>query len=116
MKLRLFATTALLAIAGIVIPAQAQNLPSTSPTTPTTPSNPAQLTSRQILEACAQRQAQNLPIPFTDLPRDHWAFTAVMNMYYCGPYRGAIPPEQLQQYRDQPQQSRNLIPNTESVQ
>ncbi|WP_219898448.1 hypothetical protein [Phormidesmis priestleyi] len=45
---------------------------------------PAQLTTRQILEACVQNRAETLPNPFSDVPANHWAFKAVLTMHYCG--------------------------------
>lgn len=33
--------------------------------------------------ACSGKRFDLLPIPFSDVPPDHWAFEAVMNLYYC---------------------------------
>jgi len=38
--------------------------------------------SEAVTAACVSGQAETLPIPFPDLPSDHWAFEAVMNLYY----------------------------------
>ena len=38
----------------------------------------------EIQAACTNNQAQTLPNPFVDLSPDHWAFKAVINLYYCG--------------------------------
>ncbi|MEN9207678.1 MAG: hypothetical protein Q6L50_00670 [Gloeomargarita sp. GMQP_bins_120] len=46
---------------------------------------------RAVALACAQRRVRELPIPFADLDPNHWAFEAVMTLYYCGAYRGGIP-------------------------
>ncbi|MEN9219026.1 MAG: hypothetical protein Q6J33_08480 [Gloeomargarita sp. DG_2_bins_126] len=45
-----------------------------------------------VRQACATRRLLELPIPFADVPPDHWAFEAVMSLYYCGADRGGIPP------------------------
>ncbi len=52
--------------------------------------------SLQVLEACATNQIRTLPAPYSDVPTDHWAYEAVAKMYYCGAYRGAVPPETYQ--------------------
>ncbi|MEN9231514.1 MAG: hypothetical protein Q6L68_11450 [Thermostichus sp. DG02_5_bins_236] len=64
-----------------------------------------QLTSEQILQACARNQADTLPSPFPDVVPTDWAYKAVLTLYYCGAYRGAIPPEQYQRYLQQQQGS-----------
>ncbi|MGQ9838263.1 MAG: hypothetical protein ACUVRV_09935 [Cyanobacteriota bacterium] len=60
-----------------------------------------QLTSEQILQACASNQADTLPSPFPDVVPSDWAYKAVLTLYYCGAYRGAIPPESFQRYLQQ---------------
>ncbi|MCF2971496.1 hypothetical protein L1047_09850 [Synechococcus sp. Nb3U1] len=60
-----------------------------------------QLTTEQILQACASNQADTLPSPFPDVVPSDWAYKAVLTLYYCGAYRGAIPPEQYQRYLEQ---------------
>ncbi len=92
MKLSILATVALLTWVGLVTPAKAE-MAQVEQGAPTTEANP---TPEQVLEACAQDQAQTLPTPYTDVPQNHWAYKAVLSMYYCGAYRGQIPPEQLQ--------------------
>lgn len=52
-----------------------------------------------VLRACATRRVRDLPIPFADLDPNHWAFEAVMTLYYCGAYRGGIPREVAPQPR-----------------
>ena len=42
-----------------------------------------QPTEEQIQQACANRQIDKLPAPFSDVPKDHWASQAVANLYYC---------------------------------
>jgi len=56
----------------------------------------AQVTNEQILQACANDQIRTLPMPFSDVPTDHWAADAVMKLYYCGPLRGAIATAELE--------------------
>lgn len=60
-----------------------------------------QLTTEQILQACANNQADTLPSPFPDVVPSDWAYKAVLTLYYCGAYRGAIPPEQFRRYLEQ---------------
>ncbi len=102
MKLKLFTTVALLS-AGFVMPVTAQD---TQPGRAVTPSSQAQVNGDQVLEACSQDRADTLPIPFSDISPNDWAFKAVMSLYYCGAYRGSIPPEQakplLQEQTSQP--------------
>lgn len=42
-----------------------------------------QPTEEQIQQACANRQIDKLPAPFSDVPKEHWASEAVANLYYC---------------------------------
>ncbi len=51
----------------------------------------------RVLNACVQNQAETLPNPFSDVPSNHWAWKAVMTMYYCGAFRQATPPSLLKQ-------------------
>lgn len=81
MNLRILVTTVLLATASMVAPVKAQNPPTQTPTT-----------SNQVLNACVQNRAETLPIPFSDVSPNHWAFKAVMTMHYCGAFRQATPP------------------------
>ncbi|OKH27643.1 S-layer protein [Chroogloeocystis siderophila] len=87
MNLRILATTIFLSTASLVTPVKAQT-PATAPTVPI--SNP-------VANACIQNQAETLPVPFSDVSPDHWAFKAVMTMYYCGAFRQAAPPSLFQQ-------------------
>jgi len=87
--IRTFATVALLATTSFITPAvKAQ---------PTTASPSTQPTRDQIANACIQNRAETLPIPFSDVSPNHWAFKAVMTMYYCGAFRQAAPPSLFQQ-------------------
>lgn len=103
MKLKILATVTFLASVSLIAPAQAEMVQEQeAPGTEATP------TSEQVLQACAQDQAQTLPSPYTDVPQDHWAYKAVLSMYYCGAYRGQIPPEQFQR-RLQEQRRSNQV-------
>ena len=61
-----------------------------------------QPTREQILNACVLNQAETLPNPFTDVPSNHWAYKAVLTMYYCGAYREATPPALIQELLQSP--------------
>lgn len=99
MNLRILFTI-LLVTASAIAPVNAQ--PATQ--TPTT--------SNQVLNACVQDRADTLPIPFSDVSPNHWAFKAVMTMYYCGAFRKATPPALFQQLRPtEPQQQQRTQPN-----
>lgn len=100
MKPSILAIVALLTSIGLVTPVKAENLTQIESQSP----KPA---SDRILAACAQDQAQTLPSPYADVPQNHWAYKAVLSMYYCGAYRGQVAPEQFQrlQERQNPQQN-----------
>ena len=89
MKLIIFATATLLISTGILAPAKAENTAQVKPNNSLVQVQP---TREQILNACVQNQVETLPTFFTDVPSDHWAYKAVLTMYYCGPYREATPP------------------------
>ena len=92
LKLRIVSTIILLVSASCSSPAQAQN---PAPIKQNNYLVQVQQTPEQILNACVQNQAETLPNPFTDVPSDHWAYKAVLTMYYCGAYREATPPDLL---------------------
>ena len=94
---KILVTTALLTSIGLVTSAKAENIAQIE--------SKSQLSSDQILAACAQDQAQTLPSPYTDVPENHWAYKAVLSMYYCGAYRGQVLPERSRQQQEQPQQN-----------
>lgn len=106
MKSRIFTTAALLAISSFAMPVKAQN---TDLDMPITPSAQAQPSADRVLQACSQDRPDTLPNPFKDVPPNHWAFKAVMGIYYCGAYTGVLPLERvrpfLQQQNPQPQSS-----------
>lgn len=107
MKLRTIATVALLATTSFVAPAKAQAPATGSSSTPITQAQP---TRTEIANACIQNQAETLPIPFSDVSPNDWAFKAVMTMYYCGAFRQAAPPSLFQQTA--PTQNQSQIPNS----
>lgn len=85
-----------------IMPIQAENM-ATELTAETTSE---QIGGEQIISACVNNQAEQLPSAFVDVPSDHWAFKAVQTMYYCGAYRQATPiklQEQLIEQRSLPQ-------------
>lgn len=61
----------------------------------------AEPTARQVLAACVQNRAETLPNPFSDVPGNHWAFKAVLTMYYCGAYRQATPSSLIERTNQQ---------------
>jgi hypothetical protein len=95
MKLRLLSTVALIATVSFVAPVKAQTSQSVEPGLPSTET---QVTGDRVLQACSQDRADTLPIPFSDISPKDWAFKAVMSMYYCGAYRGSIPPERVKPF------------------
>lgn len=108
MKHKILAIPAMLAIASLTTPVKAQSpVTSLGPQSTTT----TQVTSEQLASACRQNQAETLPIPFSDVSANHWAFEAVMTMHYCGAFRQAAPPELFQ---SQPTQGQNQQPQAES--
>ena len=89
--IRLLTTFALLASTSLVAPARAQE-----PETATSPLITQSAARTEIANACIQNRAETLPIPFSDVSPEHWAFKAVMTMYYCGAFRQAAPPSLFQ--------------------
>jgi len=89
LKLRIVSTIILLVSASCSSPAQAQNSAQIKQNNSLVQ---VQQTREQILNACVQNQAETLQNPFTDVPSNHWAYKAVLTMYYCGPYREGTPP------------------------
>jgi hypothetical protein len=89
LKLRIVSTIILLVSACCSSPAQAQNPAQIKPHNSLVQVQPAR---EQILNACVQNQAETLPNPFSDVPSNHWAYKAVLTMYYCGAYREGTPP------------------------
>ncbi len=104
MNLKLLATTTVLAAASLIAPVKAQE----SAPTPTNQTPTAQ--DNQVLTACVENRAETLPLPFSDVPPDHWAFKAVMTMHYCGAFRQATPPAAFDKLQPTPSQAQ---PQTE---
>ena len=105
MKLQILATLTILATTSFNFLVKAQSVPPTS--------------DNRVLNACLQNQAETLPVPFSDVSPDHWAFKAVMTMHYCGAFRQATPPAlferlkptQSQQPQSQAENSPQAKPN-----
>ena len=97
------ALTVLLSITSVVAPVKAQEQPSRSTTqVPTT---------TELADACIQNRAETLPVPFTDVSPEHWAFKAVMTMHYCGAFRGAAPRDLFGQVKPTQSQQRSPVEN-----
>lgn len=99
MNLKILVTANILAVTSLIAPVKAQESAPPTPTqTPAAPNN-------QVLNACVQNRAETLPVPFSDVPRDHWAFKAVMTMHYCGAFRQATPPAAFDKLKPTPSQT-----------
>ena len=83
-------------------------------TTPAIADEP-QPTTQHILNACVQNRAETLPNPFSDVPANHWAFKAVLTMYYCGAYRQATPPRLIDRLVNQSPNSAAPVPSRSQV-
>lgn len=101
MPLKPFLPAVLLTIASVTLPlaARASDSQQASAITAQAETTP---TSQQILNACVHNQAETLPNPFTDVPRQHWAFKAVVTLHYCGANRQATPSRMTEQSTKQP--------------
>lgn len=98
MNLKLLATTTILAATSLIVPVKAQeSAPTPTNQTPAAPDN-------QVLNACVQNRAETLPVAFSDVSPDHWAFKAVMTMHYCGAFRQATPPALFDKLKPTPSQ------------
>lgn len=62
----------LLLLAGFAQPLRAQTVDAAE----------SSLTNDDIAKACVSGEVETLPLPFSDLDVNHWAFAAVMNLYY----------------------------------
>ncbi|MBD2481761.1 S-layer protein [Planktothrix sp. FACHB-1365] len=67
-------------------------------------------TREEIINACIQNQADRLPNPYIDVEPTHWAYKAVLSLYYCGAFRQATP--ELLLRREIGNQDTNLTPNS----
>jgi hypothetical protein len=54
-------------------------------------------TREEVVNACIQNQADRLPNPYIDVEPTHWAYKAVLSLYYCGAFRQATPELLLRQ-------------------
>ncbi|WP_413163993.1 S-layer protein [Capilliphycus salinus ALCB114379] len=93
MKFTPVATILLLTSVGYINPAQAES-PSINTSQTVISATP---TKAEILNACVRNQAETLPNPYTDVEPTHWAYKAVLSMYYCGAFRQATPPALIEQ-------------------
>ena len=107
MKLSIFGTATLLIYTGLLAPANAQN---TAQVQQNNSSVQVQQTREQILNACIQNQAETLPSPFSDVPSNHWAYKAVLTMYYCGAYREGTPPALIKELLESGDPTRESLP------
>ena len=108
LKLRIVSTIILLVSACCSSPAQAQN---PAPIKPNNSLGQVQSMREQILNACVQNQVETLPNPFTDVPSNHWAYKAVLTMYYCGAYREATPPDLIKESLESEPPTRESLPS-----
>ncbi|MEG4029008.1 MULTISPECIES: S-layer protein [unclassified Microcoleus] len=108
MKLSIFGTATLLIYTGLLAPANAQN---TAPVKPNNSLVQMQVIREEILNACVQNQAETLPNPFTDVPSNHWAYKAVLTMYYCGAYREGTPPALIKESLESGDTTRESLPS-----
>jgi hypothetical protein len=108
LKLRIVSTIILLVSASCSSPAQAQNPAPIKQNNSLVQVQPAR---EQILNACVQNQAETLPNPFTDVPSNHWAYKAVLTMYYCGPYREGTPPALIKELLESGDTTRESLPS-----
>ncbi|MGF1493201.1 MAG: hypothetical protein ACFBSC_12265 [Microcoleaceae cyanobacterium] len=70
-------------------PSQVPNPVQPSQSVPVAPNAQPQLTEAELRAACSAKRYDLLPIPYSDVSPSHWAFEAVMNLYYCI----GLPPE-----------------------
>ena len=108
MKLSIFGTATLLIYTGLLAPVNAQN---TAQFKPNNSLVQVQQTREKILNACVQNQAETLPNPFTDVPSNHWAYKAVLTMYYCGAYREGTPPALIKESLESAPPTRESLPS-----
>ncbi|MEB3827220.1 S-layer protein [Phormidium sp. CCY1219] len=85
--------TSLMAIAGWAMPVRSQD---SAPVSESAPRAQAPVTREQIVRACVQDRVEVLPPLYTDVPRNHWAYSSVQKIGYCGPFRSATPPELIE--------------------
>jgi hypothetical protein len=108
MKLSIFGTATLLIYTGLLAPANAQK---TAQVQQNNSSVQVHTTREQVLNACIQNRAETLPNPFTDVPSNHWAYKAVLTMYYCGAYREGTPPALIKESLESGPPTRESLPS-----
>ncbi|MEG4394306.1 S-layer protein [Microcoleus sp. BROC3] len=108
MKISIFGTAILLTSTGLLAPANAQTTAQLKPNNSLVQVQPAR---EQILNACVQNQVETLPNPFTDVPSNHWAYKAVLTMYYCGAYREGTPPALIKESLESGPPTRESLPS-----
>ncbi|MEG4506371.1 S-layer protein [Microcoleus sp. F6_B4] len=108
MKLSIFVMTTLLNYPGFFATANAEN---TAQLKPNNSLVQVQQLREQILNACVQNQAETLPNPFTDVPSNHWAYKAVLTMYYCGAYRERMNPALIKESLESEPPTRESLPS-----
>ncbi len=108
MKISIFGTATLLIYTGLLAPANAQNTAHVKPNNSLVQVQP---TREQVLNACVQNQTETLPNPFSDVPSNHWAYKAVLTMYYCGPYREGTPPALIKELLESGDTTRESLPS-----
>lgn len=84
----LLVTAGLLTILSAPLPASAENLQLIGQRESL---SQGPVTKAQVLNACVQNRAETLPNPYTDVAPTHWAYKAVLSLYYCGAFREATP-------------------------
>jgi len=100
LKIRIVSTIILLVSASCSSPAQAQNPAQIKPN-----NSLVQVQAReQILNACVHN-------PFTDVPSNHWAYKAVLTMYYCGAYREGMNPALIKESLESGPPTRESLPS-----
>ncbi|MFQ4142148.1 S-layer protein [Chlorogloeopsis sp. ULAP02] len=107
MSIKILTSFVVLIASSFVIPVKAQE-----------PGNQVPAKPNPVSKACVQNQAETLPNPFSDVPSNHWAFKAVMTMYYCGAFRQATPAalfEQVQPTEKQQQPSQSSQPQNQRI-
>jgi hypothetical protein len=108
MKLNIFGTATLLMYTGLLAPANAQNTAQVKQNNSLVQVQP---TREEVLNACVQNQVETLPNPFTDVPSNHWAYKAVLTMYYCGAYREGTPPGLIKESLQSGDTTRESLPS-----
>ncbi|MEG5018731.1 MULTISPECIES: S-layer protein [unclassified Microcoleus] len=108
MKFSIFAIATLLTYPGLFAPAKAQNTAQIKQNNSLVQVQP---TREQILNACVQNRAETLPNPFTDIPSNHWAYKAVLTMYYCGAYREGMNPALIKESLESGPPTRESLPS-----